>query len=109
MVASGHVVVHCRTGSLEMSLANRLSLHRVHCRTGSLEITAVLRVSGQPVHCRTGSLENYDQYAVVHHYVHCRTGSLESQKCPEMIRQQGWLLQEGISLLRCNRPFVFEL
>ncbi|EMP92631.1 hypothetical protein VC116063_003789 [Vibrio cholerae O1 str. 116063] len=37
------VIVHCRTGSLEIALSELLECPRVHCRTGSLEIMYALQ------------------------------------------------------------------
>ena len=52
------MIDHCRIGSLEKNLLNKLRDNRDHCRIGSLEII-FLRPLGQPSdHCRIGSLEN---------------------------------------------------
>ncbi|EGR08566.1 hypothetical protein VCHE48_1894 [Vibrio cholerae HE48] len=53
------VIVHCRTGSLEKSVALALTVCAVHCRTGSLETSQRAKELGCRVHCRTGSLESY--------------------------------------------------
>ena len=49
--------VHCRTGSLETYVFNRLQAYIVHCRTGSLEMHTLICTKTHTVHCRTGSLE----------------------------------------------------
>ncbi len=51
---------------------------KVHCRTGSLEISVVLFKNRVCVHCRTGSLEKYITNLNISNRVHCRTGSLEN-------------------------------
>ena len=53
-----HVIVHCRTGSLETLELQLLLEGFVHCRTGSLEIEVISNPLISYVHCRTGSLEN---------------------------------------------------
>ena len=52
-----HRPVHCRTGSLENTVANNWQGGLVHCRTGSLEMMKVSFATFFLVHCRTGSLE----------------------------------------------------
>ena len=52
------LIVHCRTGSLEIYLLLKKQALVVHCRTGSLEIVIINLYKGIKVHCRTGSLEN---------------------------------------------------
>ncbi len=50
----------------------------VHCRTGSLEMTKKKNPIDRQVHCRTGSLEKQGGVTPYRFHVHCRTGSLES-------------------------------
>ena len=49
----------------------------VHCRIGSLEITIQALDAAGVVHCRIGSLENDVEVEVAEVVVHCRIGSLE--------------------------------
>ena len=51
--------------------------YQVHCRTGSLEISIASAKCFDVVHCRTGSLEKRVKFVRVNKWVHCRTGSLE--------------------------------
>ncbi len=51
------ILVHCRTGSLEISMIFIKDIERVHCRTGSLEMDELEITRFPQVHCRTGSLE----------------------------------------------------
>ena len=53
----GMILVHCRTGSLEINKLIGNITTEVHCRTGSLERCKTPRIKGARVHCRTGSLE----------------------------------------------------
>ena len=52
-----NLIVHCRTGSLEIPGGAVSNIESVHCRTGSLEIIPDLIDQPMGVHCRTGSLE----------------------------------------------------
>ena len=49
---------HCRIGSLESTVVNRMPVFNDHCRIGSLEISALILLAMEDDHCRIGSLEN---------------------------------------------------
>ncbi len=42
LAPDGTMVVHCRTGSLEMQITDKALNHAVHCRTGSLEMKVIV-------------------------------------------------------------------
>ncbi len=70
------ILVHCRTGSLEIKLTLFTDFLIVQCRTGSLEITEKRIQSVIFVHCRTGSLEMILVPDFVNGGVHCCTAYL---------------------------------
>ena len=74
------VLVHCRVGSLEMSINRHQYIGKVHCRVGSLENVQKSVINDNNVHCRVGSLEIDAPSQILLHQVHCRVGSLENIK-----------------------------
>ncbi len=52
---------------------------KVHCRIGSLEITLKIDNFSEMVHCRIGSLERLLARPIRQQRVHCRIGSLETR------------------------------
>ena len=56
---------------------SRAEIQKVHCRIGSLEMSVPASDAEDIVHCRIGSLENYRFQLNQLMLVHCRIGSLE--------------------------------
>ena len=98
----GPIIVHRRTGGLEISIKYKGAFSPVHRRTGGLESQLDLGRINHEVHRRTGGLESLLCLVTPSDGVHRRTGSLKNKisRIPLMLNKNRY--QQGLVVFRLH-------